>query len=331
MKKVPLAIDIGSSNTRIYRQGEGIILSEPSVVALSTGRKREVKAVGVDAKKLIGKTGENTSIVCPISEGGIANERVAVEMLTAFLKKTDIGHAQEAIVSVPCGMSDVDLYKFSTVLKGAGVKTCSFIQDPVCVAVGMELAMSDYSPCFVVDMGGGVTNIAALSMDGIIAGISLSFGGRNIDSQLIDYVAYKHRMKIGLLTAERMKQQIGSLMENDRTASVINGRDVDVGRPRSVSLTSGDIYEAMTIYFDKVTDVVNMILAKLPAEVSAEIRHGGIKLCGGTAKTAGVEEYLSRKLEMTVTSAEHPELATIIGLGVISGDRELLKRIKSTF
>ncbi|MBE7091124.1 MAG: hypothetical protein E7363_04325 [Clostridiales bacterium] len=332
MRKSVYAIDIGSSNVKIYRSGEGVVLSEPSVVAVSSGEKRVVKAVGLDAKKIIGKTAENTFIVCPISEGGVTNERMAVEMLSAFLKKVQGGdRISSAFVSVPCGMGEVDLYKLGMVLKGAGVQKYTFVQNPVCAALGMNVPLNEYTPCFLVDMGGSVTNVAALSLDGIIAGLSLSLGGSNIDAQLIDYVASEYRLKIGLLTAERLKQQIGSLIPGDRTTTVVNGRSVDTGRPCSISLNSQDVLEPMRLYFDRIAEVIHMVLSKLPAEVSAEIRHAGIMICGGTSKVAGATEYLAEKLEMDVVSGDNPELAAVVGAGIIAGDKELAKQIKLSF
>ena len=333
MKNNTYAIDVGSSNTKIYRIGAGVVLSEPSVVAVAAGERRQVKAVGLEAKKLIGKTAENTSIVCPVTEGGINNERIAVEMLSFFLKKVQQGgeKVRSALVTVPCGMGEVDRYKLSAVLKGAGVTHFTFVQNPVCAALGMNVPLSGFAPCFVVDMGGGVTNVAALSLDGIIAGLSLSLGGSNIDAQLIDYVAYEHGLKIGLLTAERMKQQIGSLYPGDKTAAVVNGRDISTGRPRSISLTSEDVFQPMKLYFDRVAEVINLVLKKLPAEVSAEVRHSGVMIAGGTAKVPGMGEYLAGLLDMDVTVADHPELAAVIGAGAISGDKELYKQIKLSF
>ena len=334
MKKGMIAIDIGSSNTKIYRLGAGVVLCEPSVVAVAAGEKRTVKAVGIDAKKLIGKTAEHPSIVCPIVEGAVVSERMAVEMLSSFLKKVQSSErVSSALVTVPCGLGEAEQYRLGMALKGAGISHYTFVQNPVCSALGMNVPLTEESPCFIVDMGGGITNIAALSLDGIIAGLSLSLGGSNIDAQLIDYIAFHERMKIGLLTAERLKQQIGSLIAGDSTQTVVNGRDIETGRPRSIALSSSDIYEPMKLYFDKVVEVVRMVLSKLPAEVSAEISRTGIMVTGGTSKVPGMAEYLSHKdrLDMPVTVADAPELSAVIGAGAVCGNKDLLKTIKTSF
>lgn len=330
MSVINLAIDLGTSTTDIYQLGSGVVLSEPSVVAVSAGG-REVKAVGVDAKRLIGKTAENTSIVFPIAEGLIADENMAVVMLSHFLKKIQARGTLKKIhaaVTIPCGLEQVELYKFADVLRACGIRNFDFVENPICCALGMNVPLTEFSPCFTIDMGGGCTNIAALSLDGIIAGISVNMGGGNVDAQIIDYIAYKYNLKIGLLTAERVKMQIGSLLANDATSAVINGRDVQSGRPRSVSLAAAELFPPLKIYYDKVIEMAWKVMKKLPAEVSAEIRHAGLYVTGGCCAVAGLDYYIKEKLEMDINLSEEPETSAVIGAGILLGNEKLLNKVR---
>lgn len=331
MSVINLAIDMGTSMTNIYQLGSGVVLSEPSVVAVSSA-EREVKAVGLDAKRLIGKTAENTSIIFPVSEGLISDENMAVVMLSYFLKKIQAKGFMKKIraaVSVPCGLESVELYKFAAVLRACGIRDFDFIENPICCALGMNVPLTEFSPCFTIDMGGGCTNIAALSLDGIIAGMSVNMGGGNVDAQIIDYIAYKYNLKIGLLTAERVKMQIGSLLENDATSAVINGRDVETGRPRSVSLTAAELFPPLKVYYDKTIEMAWKVMKKLPAEVSAEIRHAGLYVTGGCSAVAGLDYYVKEKLEMEINLCEAPETSAVTGAGILLGNYKLLDKVKT--
>ena len=214
MAGMKAAIDLGTSSTKIYTQGGGIVLDEPSVVALGQGsEKSKIKAVGMEAKKLIGKTAENTKTVFPVFEGEIVNEKLAALMLDGFLKQISFtqGFSSSVVVSVPCGADLALIKKLNKTLAAAGVNDAYYVETPLAAAIGNNVPLSEYSPCFVIDMGGGVTDIAALSLDGIIAGVSVGLGGKNTDVALIDYIADNYNLQIGLLTAERVKVQIGSL------------------------------------------------------------------------------------------------------------------------
>ena len=330
MSVIKLAIDMGTSSTKIYELGSGVVLMEPSAVAVGI-EDDNLRAVGADAKKMLGKTAENTSVIFPVREGLIADERAAVLMLDNYLKKIQakgLFKRVEAVVPVSCGISDVEIYKFAKVLRAVGIKKTEFLEVPICCALGMNAPLTEFNPCFSIDMGGGCTNVAALSLDGIIAGLSVNMGGCNMDSQLIDFIAYNYNLKIGLQTAERMKVQIAGLQSDDATSAVVNGRDTSTGRPRSISLKSSDLYEVVRSYYDKVVDVSWKVMKKLPAEVSAEIRHAGLYITGGGSKIAGLCGYMSEKLDMEVNLAEDADTACVMGAGIIAGSSSLLQRLK---
>lgn len=330
MATIKIGVDLGTSDTKIYSVGSGIVLNEPTVTALSQDGAGEIKAVGLEAKKLIGKTAENTKIVFPVFEGEVVNETLATEMLSRFLKKTKCKKnfsSTVAVFSVPCGMEEVQIKKLSRVAERAGIASSYFVEVPILSAIGMNIPLTESTPCFLIDMGGGTTNVAALSLDGVIAGISVSLGGKNIDTRLIDYIADAYGLQIGLLTAERIKTQIGSLYEADTLSTVVNGRDLETGRPRSIVLKAVDIFKPISEYYDKIFSIASSVLAKLPPEVSAEIRHAGIYISGGGASVAGLEEYYRKKFNMAINIAEEPSLSVVLGLGATVASTELLKKV----
>ena len=330
MAACKLAIDLDSLYTNIYVLGGGLVLSEPTVAAVSQDEKNEVKAIGLDARKLIGKTAKNTKTVFPVFEGEIVNEKVAVGILNAFLKKIEVKNKLGgcyAIFAVPCGATAEMLDKYKTVAKGCGITKVYFAEAPLLSALGQRIPLNDASPCFVIDMAGGTTNIAAVTLDGVIAGISVNFGGSKISTDIIDFIAERYGLQIGLLTAERLRKEIGSLAANDALATVVNGRDLKTGTPRAISLKALDIIEPTTKYFDKIAELAIAVLKKLPPEVSAEIRHSGIYVSGGTSAVYGLDKYYSDKFGMKVNVAEHGLMSVALGGGIAIGNSDLLKKI----
>lgn len=328
---IKLAIDLGSSETKIFKIGSGIVLAEPSCVAVASGTN-VVKAIGEEAKRLIGKTAEYTTIVSPVCEADIVNENAAAIMLTYFLKKIEIGPAQatktEAVFAVPCGAGEELLDKYYRLADACKIGSVRFAEIPFLSAFGQNLMLSETNPVFVIDIGGGTTNIAAFSLDGIIAGVSLNIGGGNVDSHIIDKIADSFNLKIGLLTSEKIKTTIGSLYKNDNDSMIVNGRDITTGRPRSVAVSSPDVYECVKVFADKLVEYTGMVLAKLPAEVSASVWHSGIYLSGGMAKLIGLDDYLSSALQMDVYVSDEPQMAVILGGGAAIGNEDILDTIR---
>ena len=326
-----IAIDFGREQTKIYKLGYGMVLSEPTLAAVTAGEKSSVRAVGKEAKKLVGKTAEKTKIVSPVSGGEIVSDKVAVSILDEFLKKIEYKSGfggGKALVSVPCGADGNFLKRYEAVLADAGIATADFVYAPILAAIGQDLTLTEFSPYFIIDMGAGATDIAAVSMEGVIAGVSVSAGLNKVDSALIDFIAEEYGLQIGILTAEKLKIQIGSLMENDTLSAVINGRDLTTGKPRSISLSSKNIRKVLCDFYDTVSDIALKVLAKLPPEVSAEIRHAGIYLSGGGAKIYGLEEYYLKKFGMPVNVAANPDMCVAFGGGIALGNPDMLKKIK---
>ncbi len=331
MRNNAIAIDMGSVNTVIYQLGSGVVLSEPSVVALSVNGKSSIRAVGSEAKKLIGKTAETTKIVFPIVEGEIADIKNATAMTENFLNKITLRKLSlrpKALVSVPCGIENDEIKKYAKVLSGAGVYNADFVESPILTALGLGIPVSESTPCFIIDVGGGTTNIAAVSLDGVIAGVNVNMGGRNVDAMIINRIADLFGLRIGMLTAEKIKIQIASLIEGDATRTVINGRDIESGKPRSVSVSASDVLLPVAAFFDKIFEIASMVMAKLPAEVSAEIRRSGVYFSGGVSRLPGLDGYFREHMAIRANVFEDPEMTAAIGGGILLGNEKLLKKLR---
>lgn len=331
MRNNAIAIDMGSVNTVIYQLGSGVVLSEPSVVALSVNGKSSIRAVGSEAKKLIGKTAETTKIVFPIVEGEIADVKNATAMTENFLNKITLRKLSlrpKALVSVPCGIENDEIKKYAKVLSGAGVYNADFVESPILTALGLGIPVSESTPCFIIDVGGGTTNIAAVSLDGVIAGVNVNMGGRNVDAMIINRIADLFGLRIGMLTAEKIKTQIASLIEGDATRTVINGRDIESGKPRSVSVSASDVLLPVAAFFDKIFEIASMVMAKLPAEVSAEIRRSGVYFSGGVSRFPGLDGYFREHMAIRANVFEDPEMTAAIGGGILLGNEKLLKKLR---
>ena len=327
MAREKIAIDLGNSQTKIYKAGYGLVLSEPTVIASSSAGDEKV---GKEAKKMVGKTASDTRIVFPLFEGEVVSQKYAVKIISNFLKKVEVksGFNSKAVVSVPCGLGADGLKKLESAMREAGLGSVDFVEAPILSALGQNLILNDFNPHFIVDMGAGNTNIGAVSSEGVIAGVSVNIGGNSIDTALIDFIAEHAGLQIGLNTAEKIKIQIGSLVEGDNLSTLVNGRDVSTGKPRSIIIKASDIKGVLESYYDKVAELSLKVLAKLPPEVSACIRHAGIYVGGGLASVYGLEDYFTEKFGMKINLAENPQTAVAFGGGVLLSDEHLLKKLR---
>ncbi len=322
-----LAIDFGTSLTKIYQIGSGIVLAEATCVTVQkdTG---EMRAFGNEAKRLLGKTAEYTDVSFPVFEGEIVNERQAGALLEYFLRKVVRRPSVEAIFCVPCGVTAASREKYYRVAKTAGISRIGFVETPYLAALGQDVPLSESNPVFALDIGAGKTSMAAFSLDGIIAGLTMNVGGNNMDIHIIDHIAETFNLKIGSLTSEKLKNTVGSLIAGDNQSMIVNGRDIESGKPRSVSVNSEDILFPVRIYIDKIIEYAELVLQKLPAEVSAAMCKNGVYLSGGICLLAGFEDYIAEKLQMETHLPENPQMSVILGGGRAVGNTALLHRIK---
>ncbi len=331
-----LAIDLGSSETKIYIPGCGVVLKEATCIAVEeiveAGEKRlSVKACGDKARALSGRAAFGTHIVNPVFEGDIVHPNLAVCLLEYFLDKVEItkrkARKAEVLFILPCGSKPEIKEKYKRLADDCGFGAVYFTITPFAAVLGHNVGINESTPMFCIDIGYGITNIAALSQDGLISGINVNLGGGNIDVHLIDEIAENHNLKIGTLTAERIKNKVGSLLHDDNKMSVVDGRQVDGGAPASLAINSSQVYGIITTYIDKILEYASLVMSKLPAEVASGIVRGGIFLSGGVMKMDGLAEYISEKLKISVNLPEEPQLAAVIGAGTILSNDGLFERL----
>ena len=317
---IKLAIDLGSSMTKIYRAdtNSGVVLAEPSCVAVVGDE--EIKAIGKNAKNLIGKTAEFTNIVYPIYEGEIVNMRLATEMLKEFLsriglKPSAIKRAQ-ILVCVPCGISDRSLTEYMNLVEDCGLKKVWFVEQPYLAALGAGAELTEVDPVFCLDIGGGVSNAAVVSGGGILAGISMNIGRLSDANKLL----------VGALTAEKIKNEIGSLSPSALGTMVAEGSSTVTCQPAAASIQAAEITDCIRVYINKVIEYTTEVLRTLPAEVAAIVNRNGVYLSGGIMKIPYVPQYIGSKLGMRFRVCEEPQFATVLGGGVLLRDSEELNR-----
>ena len=325
---IRLSIDVGSSVTKIYMPGCGVVLSEATCVAVEIeDGERIYKAFGDRARALSGKSAQNTRIVNPVHEGDIAHPDLLAALLSYFLEKIEIPRRKakncEVLFVIPCGAREGLKEKYLDVAFECGIGRTIFTQTPFAAVLGHNVTLSETTPVFCLDIGYAITNIAVISLDGIISGLSVNLGGGNIDVHLMDLLAEQFRLKIGSLTAERLKNMVGSLLEDDNKMTVADGRSLDGGTPSSVAVNSSQTQEIITLYVDKILEYVTLVMSGLPAEVASAVMHGGVYLSGGLAKLDGIAEYISGKLGIPVNGSEEPSLCSVIGGGMIMSDDRL--------
>lgn len=337
MKKI--AVDFGSGTTKIYLGGAGVVLMESTCIAVEErnegGEKTlKVKAYGDKARALSGRAAINTHIVNPVREGDIVNEQLATLLLSHFLEKIEISYRAarrvEVLFILPCGAKDELKEKYKNVAEGCGLGDVLFTYAPFAAVLGHNRALSESTPTFCLDIGYGITNIAALSQDGIISGINVNLGGGNIDVHIMDELAENNNLKIGSLTAEKLKNNVGSLLEDDNKMVVVDGREANGNSALSLAVNSSMLYPIITTYIDKIVEYVLLVINKLPAEVASSIMRGGVYLSGGLMKMDGLEEYLERKLKIPVILSEEPQLAAVMGAGTILSNFTLTEKLTTT-
>ena len=327
---IKLAIDLGSSMTKIYRAdtNNGIVLAEPSCVAIA-GEEREVKAIGKIAKNLIGKTAEATGIVYPIYEGEVVDMPLATTMLKEFLSRIGVKASAlkraQVLIGVPCGITDESLAEYKTLAEECGLRKVYFVEQPYLAALGAGAPIGE-TPVFCLDVGGGVANAAVVSADGLIAGISINVGGNNMDANIISKVAENNKLLIGALTAERIKNDIGSLERSVRGSVVAEGSSTETYQPHSSPVQASDLTECIRVYVEKILEYAASVLWNLPAEVAATVNRSGVYLSGGVMKIPGVAKYIGNRLNMRYQVCDEPQFAAVLGGGMLMRNQELLLR-----
>ncbi len=313
-----LAIDLGTANTLIYARGTGIVLDEPSVVAINVNDGRPV-AVGVEAKRMMGRTPNHIKAIRPLKDGVIADFEVCEKMLRYFIQKV---HASKwskprMIICVPSGITGVEQRAVKDAAEYAGArKPVHIIEEPMAAAIGADLPVHEPSGNMVVDIGGGTTEVAVISLGGIVTAQSVRVAGDELDDAILQYVKKEYSLAIGDRTAEEIKIQMGSAwpMREELTAD-IRGRDLVSGLPRTIQLTTEHVREALAEPVSAIVDAVKTTLDKTPPELAADIMEDGIMLTGGGALLGGLDQRLSHETGMPIRVADEPLYSVVIGSG----------------
>ncbi len=330
--RIDLAIDLGTANTLVHVRGEGLVLNEPSVVAMMRrGNQPKVLAVGADAKKMIGKTPGNIKAIRPMRDGVIADFTVTAEMIKSFIEKA-IGKrwklSSRLIISVPAEITSIEQKAVRQAAHRAGVQHVYLIEQPMAAAVGAGLPVKEPRGSMIVDIGGGTTDVAVISLEGLVASQTLRVAGDKFDEAIVNFMRKRHNILIGQRTAELIKIEIGSAAPLEPEIGIeINGRDLISGVPRSISVSSVEIREALEDSLRQLVRAVKATLEKTPPELSADIIDRGIVLCGGGAMIKNLDQLLSEACSLPVFVADEPLHAVVNGVGIVLEDLDGYKRI----
>lgn len=315
-----IGIDLGTANTRVYMRGKGIIIREPSVVAVNT-RTEKAKYVGQDAKDVIGRTPGSIIAVKPMKNGVIADFDITITMLQEFIKKALKGtlfSKARVIVCIPSGVTPVERRAVKDTAELAGAKTVFIVEKPMAAAVGAGLPVHDANGNMIVDIGGGTTEVAVISLSGIVASNSIRIAGDQFDSAIISFIRKKYNLLIGERTAEEIKINIGSAYPQDSEQNMeIKGRNLLNGLPENITISSAEIRDALAEPLSKVIDAIKTTLEKTPPELSSDIISQGITLAGGGAMLKGLDTLINHETGMPVYIAEFPLDCVAEGMGRI--------------
>ena len=325
-----IGIDLGTANILVTLKGKGIILNEPSVVAIDTST-RNILATGFEAKEMLGRTPEKIRAVRPMKDGVIADFTATQLMLKNIIYKIcrrySIGKPR-VVVGVPSGITEVEERAVEEAILQAGAREVYLTEEPMAAAIGANMDIAEPSGNIIVDIGGGTTEVAVISLGGVVVSNSIRIAGDDLDEDIVNHVKRERNLAIGETTAEQIKKEIGCAMPLMSEASMeVRGRDLSSGLPETITVTSSEIEEAMKESISKIVDVVKLTLEKTPPELASDIMEKGIVLAGGGALIKNLDKLISEKTDMPVYVAEEPLDCVVKGTGKTLEDLERLKTV----
>ncbi|HEX3010466.1 MAG TPA: rod shape-determining protein [Syntrophomonadaceae bacterium] len=327
-----MGIDLGTANTLVYMKGKGVVLREPSVVAIQNDTGK-VLSVGEEAKQMIGRTPGNIVAIRPMKDGVIADFDVTQAMLKYFINKA-MGQKTplmrpRIIISIPTGCTTVEERAVKEAALQAGAKEAYLIEEPMAAAIGAGLPVQEPTGNLIVDIGGGTTEVAVISLGGIVTSKSVRVAGDNMDESIILHLKKKYNMLIGERTAEDIKISIGSaLMDGPEEFYEVRGRDLVTGLPKTIQVSSTEVQEALKETVEQILEGIKVCLEKTPPELAADIIDRGIVMAGGGSMLRGLDKYVSNHTDIPVYVCEEPLLAVAMGTGrVLDENMEVLKRV----
>ncbi len=330
-----LAIDLGTANTLVYVKGKGIVCDEPSVVVIRKDNKKTI-AVGIDAKKMLGKTPANIMAIRPMKDGVIADFDATGEMLKYFIKKVHNRRSfvsPRVIIGVPSGITQVEQRAVKDAAEASGAREVYLIEEPMAAAIGVGLPVGDPTGNMIVDIGGGTTDVAVISLDGVVYSKAVRVGGDKMDEAIMAYIKRRYNLMIGEMTTERIKIEIGSAFNSgsaQKKVMDIKGRDLISGIPKTITINEDEIREALSEPVNIILDTIKAALENTPPELASDIVDRGIVLAGGGALLYGLDSLIKQETGLPVIVAEDPLTAVVHGVGKMLDELELLRRIALT-
>jgi rod shape-determining protein MreB and related proteins len=325
-----IGIDLGTSNTLVYLKGHGIVINEPSVVAVNM-KTNQILAVGAKAKEMLGRTPGHIRAVRPLVDGVISDFEVTEEMLSYLINKANKMSPKLArprvLLGVPTGTTNVETRAVYDAARSAGARQVFLVEEPIAAAIGVRLPIKDPVGSMIIDIGGGTTDVAVISLGGIVKSRNLKVAGDRLNDDIVTYMRDEFKILVGEQTAEQVKIAIGSVTPGEYAETEVRGRDLLTGLPREVVVTDSDIREALSASIRELVDGVKSVLETTPPEILSDIMHRGITLSGGGALLSGLDRLLSGTLKMPVYIIDDPLSAVARGTGVILDDLPLYQEV----
>ena len=330
-----MAIDLGTANTLVVLKGQGVVLNEPSVVAIAENMgKKTVLAVGDEAKTMLGRTPGNISAIRPLRDGVIADFIVTEEMIKHFIKKVHKNKTfanPRILICVPTGSTPVERKAIQDSALAAGARKVQLIEEPIAAAIGAGLPISEATGSMVVDIGGGTTEIAVMSLGGVVYSKSLRVAGDAMDTSIINYMRKKFNLLIGDSTAEKIKKEIGTALPTSSNTFLMKGRDIRSGTPKEIALTEEDACEALMPILNQMLAGIKEALENTPPELSADLVDMGLVLTGGGALLRNIDKLISKDTGLPVTIADDPLSCVAVGTGKALENEELFSTMLTEY
>ncbi len=320
-----IGIDLGTANTLVYLRGHGIVVNEPSVVAVNqkTGR---VVAVGTEAKNMLGRTPQHIIAIRPLVDGVISDFEITEEMIVYLIKKAELYSKKmlgpRVVVGVPSGVTSVEVRAVRDATKNAGAREVYIVEEPMAGAIGIRMPIFEPIGSMIIDIGGGTTDIAIISMGGIVRSKNVKIAGDKLNNDIMSYIRNEFKILVGEKTAEYIKIAVGAVVPGESIETTIRGRDLITGLPREVVITDSDIREAIASSVENLVEASKEVLETTPPEILADVMHRGVHLVGGGALIKGLDTLLTTALKIPVYIAEDPLTAIARGTGIILEDIE---------
>lgn len=333
-----LGIDLGTANTLVLVRGKGIIIREPSIVARHK-KTKEILAIGSEAKKMLGKTPVAIEVVRPLKDGVIADFDAALAMLSNYIREVHQGGGlfpkiprPRVVVGIPSGVTEVERRAVQEAALAAGARRAFLIEEPMAAAIGIGLPITEPEGILIVDIGGGTTEIALISLGGIVLERCLRVAGDEMTEAVASYLRMKHSLLLGEATAEEAKMQLGSAVPvgAGEKHMVVRGRDLETGLPRSIKIGSSEVREAIGPVIRQIVDNISEMIEETPPELVTDIVNRGITLCGGGSLISGLDKMIAEETKIPVWIADDPISAVVRGCGKVLEDEPLLKSVKVT-